>query len=265
MIMKTPITIFLLLSGMAILAQPALETVYPVSTNICTLETTGDKYYTMDITNKQCRIYNMDHSLYRTIYLEVPEDYYLFDIQQISQHIFNHDDLIEFAYVYSKFNPTETSWYYSYETRVINESGTEILKVPGAGHTLVIPTQDGGRKFLVFIYDFYVIPATTQTQVYSLPDSPLKSEAVNGSAYRLGNPYPNPASGMINIPVSLPPGVNKGYLQIYNISGQLIDLREIKKTDESILIPGGSLLPGSYIYNISGKGQQSESKKITIQ
>jgi len=47
-------------------------------------------------------------------------------------------------------------------------------------------------------------------------------------------------------------------------SGQLIDLREIKKSDESILIPGGSLLPGSYIYNISGEGQKSESKRNTI-
>jgi hypothetical protein len=263
--MKALLTVFLLLAGMAILAQPALETVYPVSTNICTLEKAGDKYYAMDIDNKQCRVYNLDHSLYRTVNLTVPDGYYLFDIQQISQHIFNPDDLIEFAYIYSRFNQTETSWYYSYETRVINENGTEILNIPGAGHTLAVTTQDGSRKFMAYIYDFYVIPATTQTQVYSLPNMPLKSGTVYGSAYRLRNPYPNPASGMINIPVSLPPGVNIGYLQIYNISGQLIDLREIKKTDDSILIPGGSLLPGSYIYNISGKGQQSESKKITIQ
>ena len=258
------LTASLLMAGMAMMAQLSLETVYPVSTNICTFEKAGDKYYAMDIDNKQCRIYNMDHSVYRTIDLPVTEGYYLFDIQQISQHIFNQDDLIEFAYIYSKFNPTETSWYYSYETRVINENGTEILKVPGAGHTLVLPTQDGGRKFLVYIYDFYVIPATTQTQVYSLPASPLKSEAVYGSAYRLRNPYPNPATGMINIPVQLPPGVNKGYLQIYDVSGQIIDLREINKSDQTILIPGGILLPGNYIYNISGNGQQSESKKITV-
>ncbi len=262
--MRILLSVLMLTAGMVLFAQPSLETVYSVSTNICSLEKDGDKYYAMDIANKQCRLYNMDHSLFRTINLTVPEGYYLFDIQQISQHIFNQDDQIEFAYIYSRFNQTETSWYYSYETRVINENGTEILKIPDAGHTLVIPTQDTERKFLVYIYDFYVIPATTQTQVYSLPSIPLKSETVYGSAYRLRNPYPNPASGMINIPVSLPPGVNKGYLQIYNISGQLIDLREIKKTDESILIPGGSLLPGSYIYNISGKSQKSESKKVIV-
>lgn len=263
--MRILLCILMLSAGFALLAQPSLETVYPVSTNICTLEKAGDKYYAMDIENKQCRIYNLDHSLYRTINLTVPEGYYLFDIQQISQHVFNLDDQIEFAYIYSRFNQTETSWYYDYETRVINENGSEILKIPGAGHTLVIPTQDGNRKFLVYIYDFYVIPATTQTQVYALPGEPLKSERVQGSAYRLRNPYPNPASGMINIPVGLPQGVNKGYLQIYNLSGQLIDLREIKKSDKSITIPGGSLLPGSYIYNITGQGRKSESKKITIQ
>lgn len=255
----------MLTAGMALYAQPSLETVYSVSTNICTLEKAGDKYYAMDIANKQCRIYNLDHSLFRTIDLVVPEGYYLFDIQQVTQHIFNQDDLIEFAYIYSMFNQTETSWYYNYETRVINENGTEILKIPGAGHTQVSLTQDGSRKFLVYIYDFYIIPATTQTQVYSLPGTPLKSGTVHGSAFRLRNPYPNPASGMINIPVKLPQGVNKGYLQIYNLSGQLIDLREIKRSDEYILIPGGALLPGSYVYNISGQGQKSESKKITIQ
>ena len=262
--MRTLFVLFLLTLGMVLWAQPSLETVYPVSTNISSFEKAGEKYYAMDIDNKQCRIYNMDHSLFRTVDLPVPEGYYLFDIQQISQHIFNSDDLIEFAYIYSKFNPTETSWYYTYETRVVNENGLEILKVTGAGHTLVIPTEDDGKKFLVYIYDFYVIPATTQTQVYSLPDTPLKSGSVQGSAYRLRNPYPNPASGMINVPVSLPPGVNRGYLQLYNTSGQLIDLREIKPTDESILIPGGSLLPGSYVYNISGNGRKSESKKITV-
>lgn len=263
--MKIILSMLMLTAGMALSAQLSLETVYPVSTNICTFEKAGDKYYAMDIENKQCRIYNLDHSLFRTIDLSVPEGYYLFDIQQISQHIFNQDDLIEFAYIYSRFNQTETSWYYDYETRVINENGQEILKVPGAGHTLFIPVQDGSRKFLVYIYDFYVIPATTQTQVYSLPTAPLKSETIQGSAYRLRNPYPNPASGMINIPVSLPEGVNKGYLQIFNVSGQLIDLKEIKKSDKSILIPGGSLLPGSYVYNISGQGLKSESKKITVQ
>ena len=264
--MKILLSLLMLMATMALFAQtPPLETIYSVSTNLCTLEKAGDKYYAMDIANKQCRVYNLDHSLFLTINLTVPEGYYLFDIQQISQHIFNQDDQIEFAYIYSKFNQTETSWYYSYETRVINENGLEILKIPGAGHTMVVATLDAGRKFLAYIYDFYVIPATTQTQVYSLPNTPLKSESVHGSAYRLRNPYPNPASGMINIPVSLPPGVNKGYLQIFNISGQLIDLREINKTDETILIPGGSLLPGSYIYNISGKSQKSESKSITIQ
>jgi hypothetical protein len=263
--MKILMSLLMPLTGLALYAQPSLETVYAVSTNLCTLEKAGDKYYAMDLDNKQCRVYNLDHSLYRTVDLTVPEGYYLFDIQQISQHIFNQDDLIEFAYIYSRFNKTETSWYYNYDTKVINENGQEILNIPGAGHTLVVTTQDGSRKFLVYIYDFYVIPATTQTQVYSLPYMPLKSGTVYGSAYRLRNPYPNPASGMINIPVSLPPGVNIGYLQIYNISGQLIDLREIKKTDESILIPGGSLLPGSYIYNISGEGQKSESKRINVQ
>ncbi|GAI93749.1 unnamed protein product, partial [marine sediment metagenome] len=83
--MKILLSILMLTAGMVLFAQPSLETVYSVSTNICSLEKAGDKYYAMDIANKQCRLYNMDHSLFLTINLTVPEGYYLFDIQQISR------------------------------------------------------------------------------------------------------------------------------------------------------------------------------------
>ena len=44
-----------------------------------------------------------------------------------------------------------------------------ILKIPGAGHTEIIETETQGRLLLAYIYDFSVLPATTQTRVYFLP------------------------------------------------------------------------------------------------
>jgi hypothetical protein len=255
-----------LMAGMILNAQPILENTYPVSTSICCLEKSGDKYFTMDVTGKQCQIYNLDHSIYKTIALEVPADYYLYNIQFLTEHTFNSDDLIEFAYIYSKYNASETSYYYSYETRVINENGVEILKIPGAGHTDILETENNGRKFLAYVYDFFQIPTTTQTKVYSLPEvqEPLKAGPIRNQ-YRLGNPYPNPSGGMINIPVKLPPDAGAGELILYNMHGQEVMRQEVDGEEEMIILPGGTLIPGTYVYKVqTGKGE-SKGKKINIE
>ncbi len=255
------------MAGMTALAQTDLESsleyTYPVSASICCLEKSGDKYFSMDVTNKQCRIYNLDHTLFKTINLTVPADYYLYNILYVSEHTFNQDDLIELAYIYSKYNLTETSYYYSYETRVINENGVEMLKVPGAGHTEILETENNGRKFLVYVYDFYQIPASTQTKVYSLPESPLKSGPIR-QQHKLGNPWPNPSRGMVNIPVKIPPGAGPGELILYNIHGQEVMRHPVNGDEELIVMPGGTLIPGTYVYKLKSGNTESPGKKISI-
>ena len=264
--MKNLLIGILLTAGMTVIAQPTLEHTYTSSTTICNLENSGEKYFDMDLTNKQCRIYNLDHTLYRTINLAVPDDYYLYNIQHVSEQMFNQDDQIELDYIYSKYNPTETSYYYTYETRVINESGTEILKVTGAGHTEIMETENMGRKFLVYVYDFFQIPATTMTKVYSLPEpagEPLKSGPIQ-NRYRMGNPWPNPSGGMVNIPVKLPPGAEPGDLILYNIHGQEVMRQPVNGEEELIILPGGTLIPGTYVYKLTSGNEESQGKKITI-
>lgn len=261
--MKNILTAFILMAGVAATAQPSLEHTYTVSASICTLEEAGEKYFSMDVTYNQCLIYNMDHTLYRTIALNVPANYYMHNIQYVSQHTFNSDDLIEFVYTYSRYNPTETSYYYTYETRVINENGVEILKVPGAGYTEILETQDGSRKFLVYVYDFYQIPAITHTQVYSLSEEPLKSGPIQNQ-YKLGNPWPNPSRGMVNIPVQLPPDAEPGELILYNIHGQEVMRQPVDGEQELIILPGGVLIPGIYVYKIQNAKSEFGGKKITI-
>jgi hypothetical protein len=245
------------------MAQPGFEHSYGISTSICHLEKSGDKYFAMDVSGKKCMIYNMDHTLYRTIDLPVPTDYYLYNIQFVSEHTFNKDDLIEFVYIYSKYNPTETSYYYSYETRVINENGVEILWIPGAGHTEILDTENDGRKFLLYVYDFSQVPATTQTQVYSLPEDPLKSGPIQ-NRYKTGNPWPNPSRGMINIPVKLPPGKEKGWLILYNIHGMEVMRHEVNGDEELVVLPGGLLIPGTYLYKVKSGQGESKGRKISI-
>lgn len=246
-------------------AQPVFENQYTASATICHLEVSGDKYFAMDNINNRCLIYNMDHTVYRTIDLVLPADYYMYNILHVSEKTFNSDELVEFAYIYSKYTGTDTSWYYSYETRVINEHGTEILKIPGAGHSEILQTESLGRKWLAYIYDFSVLPATTRTRVYSLPEAATKSDALKSSdTYILENPWPNPSRGLVNIPVHLPPGSPQGELILYNLQGQELYRRAVNPGEETIAFPGGSLIPGAYVYKIRHGDLEPEGKKIII-
>jgi len=218
----------------------------------------------MDIINKQCKIYNMDHTVYKTISLTVPENYWLYNIQFVSQHMFNQDDLVELVYTNSMYVPTETSYYYVYESRVINENGSELLKVQGAGYTDIIQTASSGRKFLVYTYDYSVFPATYQTRVYSLPDLPVKSENIPAQTYSLGLPFPNPSAGKMSLPVSLPEGVASGTFRLYDSMGKLLQILPVDRLVQDLQLPQGSLVPGAYYYNIESGNFRSETRKIII-
>ncbi len=202
----------LFMTGISLLAQPVFEKTYSESVSICYLESKGQVYFTLDVINKQCLLYTMDHTLIKSIPLPTPDGYYLSDIQYVSENLFNSDNLVELVYIYSKYVPTTGSYYYIFETKLINENGSVLETFQGAGFTSVIETIEDGRKFLVYEYDYSVIPYRTDTHVYSLPQSNTKSAEFTAVSPVLGNPYPNPANHQVNIPVELPEGISSAQL-----------------------------------------------------
>ena len=87
--MKTQLlTIILLLFVITINAQVTLDKKYDYSASVIKLETLGYKYYLMDVPLGQCRIYNTDHSLLKTINCNIPSGFYLYDIKFISEKVF---------------------------------------------------------------------------------------------------------------------------------------------------------------------------------
>ena len=255
----------LCMTGISLLAQPVFEKTYSESANICYLESKGQVYFSMDVINKQCLLYTMDHSFYKSIDLPMPEGYYLADIQYVSEHLFNSDDLVELVYIYSKYVPTTGSYYYTFETKLINENGTVLETFPGAGHTNVIETIDNGKKFLVYEYDYSVIPYRTYTHVYKLPQSSTKSAEFSALTSGIGNPYPNPANHQVHIPVELPDGISSAQLVLYNLNGQKVLSYPVRGSDENILLPTRQMDPGTYLYSLQSDGWHSESKKVMIQ
>jgi Secretion system C-terminal sorting domain len=262
--MKHTLTFTLLLMGMALFAQPVFEHTFSESASYARLENLGEVYYSMDIINKQCLIYNMDHSLLKTISLPTPDGYYLTDIQYVSENLFNQDDLLELVYIYSKYN-TEF-YYYTFETRVINENGSEVLSLPeGSGYSTVVETSGQGKKFLVYEYDYSVIPYLTKTHVYSLPEASTKSVSLSLTKLQ-GNAYPNPADKLINIPISLPEGAFSGTLDLMDMNGRKLMSFPVTAGTRNMVLSTSHLHSGTYLYQINtdtGK-RAPEARKILI-
>ncbi len=244
-------------------AQPVLEKTYIESVNLTTLESAGEIYYSMDVVNRQCNLYRMDHTLFKTIPLAVPEGYYLEDVRHVSEYLFNEDALIELVYIYSKYNPTTESYYYSYETKLINENGDVLSTYPGAGFTSVISASEQDQKFLAYEYDFSVIPYRTYTHVYSLPGSSTKS-VTSASLPETGLVYPNPSDGQVKVLLPSDRPFRTGTFRLFNMRGERIWEKSVSATGRSVILPDGLLVPGTYLYRLESGPASYLSGKVII-
>ena len=127
------ITVLLLLLSFRISAQITLEHTYPGASYFASssdisqlyivwLEKDGQKYVHVDRLNKAVKLYNMDHSPYKTISFSAATDLNpnvnAMDVLYISQHLFDSDNEIEFMYCDQYYSSTA-----SFVTQIINEDG----------------------------------------------------------------------------------------------------------------------------------------------
>ena len=255
---------FFVLLSISTQGQITLEYSYAgVSAAYIHLPVAGYKYYVMDIANSQCRLYNNDHSLWKTINLSIPANYYLYDIQYVSENLFNTDNSIELLYVSYTYNSTLA--YYTYDTRIATETGNILLSLPGCGYSAVYTAQSGS-KLLTWIYDYSVSPSTVTTQVYSIPgqiltdihSTPIESNSM------LQKAFPNPATNSTTIPYTLPANINQAELKIYNAGGMAIKSYTVDHTFDSVLVQTNDLPAGIYVYRIEAANFKSESYKLVI-
>lgn len=244
--------------------QITLEHTYTgVSAAYINLPVSGYKYYVMDAANSQCRLYNNDHSLWKTINLSIPANYYLYDIQYVTENLFNTDNTIELLYVSYTYNTALA--YYTYDTRIANENGTVLLSVPGGGYSYVYPAQTGSKLFM-WVYNYAVSPSIVNTMIYSIPgqtatrinDYPVEEKV------SLQKAFPNPATNAVTIPYSLPPNVKQAELKLYNVSGTLVKSFSIDHTFETIVVQTSDLPAGMYLYRIESVGYKSETYKLSV-
>jgi hypothetical protein len=247
--MKKPLLFLVFLTLMTISnAQITLEQTYPASATLTELGVSGYKYYLADFTTSQCRIYNTDHSLWKTIALTIPDSMYLYNIQYVSDTLFNKNSKVELAYTYYYYDTT--LYYFTYFTRVIDEDGIELVAIPGCSFVDVIASGSNGTKLLAYVYDYSLILYTVNTLVYSLPGSLPPGGIRPGGEGFLKKAYPNPAISMVTIPYQLPDGINTAQILLINESGQILKNYWVDRAFRELVIPTGDLPKGVLIYQL---------------
>lgn len=246
--------------------QLTLEQTYNYSVGVVKLETMGYKYFLMDVPNSQCRIYNMDHSLFKTINCSVPANNYLSDIKYVSQNLFDSDSDIELVYTYYEYiQPTETTYYYKYHSRVINENGSNLLDIDAARFIYVYKSGDTQYKLFAFCYDYSVWPEIIWTRIYSLPGVWVSAETMAYENPEMNlNAYPNPASDVIRLEYRIPENTGTANLNLMDSTGRLIRNFKVDNHTDHLDLNVSDLTPGVYFYNIEYNNLRSPSKKIAI-
>lgn len=256
-------SIFVLLV-LAMNAQVTLDKRYEYSASTVKLETLGYKYYLMDVPAEQCRIYNLDHSLLKTINCNIPNGFYLSDIKFISEKLFDSDNEIELLCTYYKYNTSQA--YYEYDSKIINEDGSQITFIDGALYNYINKTEENTYKLFSYCYDYSTFPEKVWTNIYNLPGTVVSALILGEDSPELIlNAYPNPALNSVKVAYTLPQNVTDGVLHLLDNNGREIKQYLIDDHTNHLELDVTSFTSGIYHYFIEFQNTKTPSKKLIIQ
>ena len=245
-------------------AQIVFEHSYNFSANIAKLEKDGPKYYVMDDGTNECQIYNMDYSLYKSIKLEVPTGKYLYDIQYVTQNLFDADNGVELLYVFYQYVQTTTSYYYIYTTRVADEDGTVLLDLPGGSWTEILNISGSGSRMLTYITDYSAFPYSVETRIYRLPGQVSSASRVMVSRTEGNDIFPNPTTGPIQMaPVGFQLN-DKAEWVILDSSGKLIARQPVQNPAIPVDLKHLGLVAGTYMVRLESKNYQTKFQQVVL-
>lgn len=258
--MKQLLSVLFILFSSLSFSQISQESSFDYSGTYVKLQNSGDKFYIMDVANSQCRIYNTDYSLWKTIDLSIPADNSLYDIKYVSEGLFTATNELCLAYVYYYYD--EVNFYYTFNMKVIKENGTVLLSVPGCQYMNVYNLTSGSTKLVTYSYDFSLSPYTITTKVFSLPGTITSVQEYDSDHTLMSPAFPNPVSSSVTIPYSLR-DFEKGNARLFDSNGQIVGDKEINEVEGNVTFNVTGFPAGLYIYNITdNKGTVSTGKII---
>ena len=260
-ITKRIITILLIcIAWEGVNGQLQLENSYSFSASLTDLGGETYKYYLMDPGTNQCRIYNEDHTVYKTINLPVPSGYYLYDIKFVTRNLFNPDDYIELLYIYSRTQDVNGVSVNYYGLRVINETGTVLLSLTDGGYA-EIKEGSAGPRLLVYQYNYADSYYQTITNVYSLGGT---TKSFCREAQDAITIYPNPASHRISVMLNREELDGTPEIAVTDLNGKQVGIFSFPEGSSKAEISASGWFPGSYILTVSDRRGIVASKKVIL-
>jgi hypothetical protein len=256
---KVKFIVSALLISSSINAQISLEHTYSGNSNnssigFVNLSTSGDKYVINDVSLNQIKLYNSNHSLWKTITIPTIPNTIGYYYQNISENLFNTDNQVECLIIY------QGATILDYQVAVINENGTIAFSKQSAAFSGILKTANNNFKLL--LNDM----ASYDKLVYSLPGTSSNLGLPNGEAVgQVGVSYPNPTNQFITLPYDLNETNSTAEMNIYNINGQIIESFNIDNSFNSILLDLSNYTAGTYRYNITVNGIESSSNSFIKQ
>lgn len=264
-ILKQVFTLLFITWLTPVFSQITFENNYPYSGTYTHLKYSGDKFFVMDVVSKQCRIYNTDHTIWKTVSLIVPANHTLYDIRYVSENLFTNDNSLSLAYTYYYLDLT--NYYYTYYSKIIKENGVELLSLTGCMYLSVHQIDETDTKLLAYIYDYTVTPYTVQTRVYDLPGQLASSseEKPGGTSWITSSLSPNPSKGFVTIKYALPDDTGKGEVIIIDLLGNIVKSQILTKNSGQVTINTSGLPKGNYLFYIKAEHYLSKTEKLIIQ
>ncbi len=266
---KTTIVFLFMLTVFCAQAQITFEHNYPNTTftnkkdfGIVKLDSLMHKYYYIDYPISLITLYNLDHSIYKTITIPVSYNTTLsnFAIYYISKSLFDCDESnLEYLLGYNNNSIYDTSY-----VRVYREDGSLLFSVDSAGlatsvggATLIkpgiYPTEQGTKMILN--------KRDKSWNIYSLCGNfPSMVSEVNLNDTK--NPFPNPTSNLITIPYDLPEGVTYANLKIFDMEGKEIRSFKVDGNFSNIILNTSEFVSGNYVYYLVTEKGISGTKKF---
>lgn len=286
--MKHSILTITAIIGLSIFSkgQIVLEQTYPITKSLTKqsgltlvrLDVSGDKYLLYDVINKRIKLYNLNHSLYKSFAIPPLPKYrtYTLDstvsIVYLSENLFNTDNLIEFVSFDGTYSQQMSSSGLG-SMRIFNEQGNIVFNgdsiMPLDKRSATYYGYDGDADFIfntssgtkMILYS-YKKNAPSQV-VYSLPGTLVASIKNEEIQQKNLLPFPNPTSDKITIAYKLD-NDKDGKLVITDLNGRSLVEYKIDNVFDNVIIDTKSLLAGSYFYTIYSSDKKLTSGKFMV-
>ena len=197
------------------------------------------------------QIYKPDFSLEKTVNVNLPNGYTLSSVG-VSKHLYNADNSYEITFLATNYSALQNQQYNNYYYSAIIDENGSVLKNFGYAYSM-----SGGYTRIAGQWRYYHmkkmynangnLPYTVE--VYSCGGNYSGIAPTEPSNMRL--PYPNPASSIVNLPYEIPQGTT-AEMRIFNLDGQLVDVKQIGSHFNNIQLNVDNYTPGLYLYEYNG-------------